>query len=282
MSRHGTARHAARRDTMHSQGLIDQIPGRGRWLEGDAWGKLRDDPCAITSDGGQYRILARNKLDSTGLELCRLCRVALFLRPFSFMGAEYQVGRGAAVPAAWIRDSAGAKLRAHFPPDGVPSVSVHQRHHAWGDKEKFGSKYLCRADRGHASRNIWTSHRKEMLAITQLSCALDWGDLKQIMHEEPASLAELKRNGAVTLSESDVPTDRWHCPSNSGMVRHAAVLFDLWGMSRGKYFIGSFYSTMSESVCWVRGKHRRDESQFCFLPDRLREDAAGAVGAAGG
>ena len=47
------------------------------------------------------------------------------------------------------------------------------------------------------------------------------------------------------------------------------VLVDSWAMGKGDFYVGGYFSTMSETVCHWRGYAKRKMSNLCFLANRL-------------
>jgi hypothetical protein len=45
----------------------------------------------------------------------------------------------------------------------------------------------------------------------------------------------------------------------------------MWSMTMGEFYIGGYFSTMSETVCHWRGQSRVNSSNICSLPTRLRK-----------
>lgn len=151
------------------------------------------------------------------------------------------------------------------------------------------------------------TRQDELLNITGLSCAMNFTDLQAILAywkqaplgpkekfflatdgEVEESVQSMLDHGAVTLETAAVDNrvsqflpdiltqiasyncSLDFCPSKNQLRALAAVLVDSWAMTLGKYFVGGYYSTMTSTACYWRGVSRMNDSNICFLPNRLR------------
>jgi hypothetical protein len=111
--------------------------------------------------------------------------------------------------------------------------------------------------------------------------------------EVPESLDVMQANGAVTISLKDLQAmpsvvqalqnamganlvlqhncAKRVCPPRKKFADLAYILADSWCMVRGSFFVGGYYSTMSETVCEWRGKELMYDSNYCFLAQRMRK-----------
>ena len=153
------------------------------------------------------------------------------------------------------------------------------------------------------ARDAAKSHK--MLHFTQLSCAADYGETERVLRywrvqmpqkfflasdrEEKDRFQSMVAHGGVSLEQSDYESlpqiqrayerhkaFRWdckdrYCAPRAKFLQLTGVYLDMWGMTLGKFFMGGYYSTMSDTVCFWRGWDRMNASNICFLPHRLRK-----------
>lgn len=149
--------------------------------------------------------------------------------------------------------------------------------------------------------------KKKLLSITEASCGLNYTELLDILryfhqdkyidqpfflatdNEIPPSAAEMKSKGAKTIEERAILENPkikmeieaifakskahncsyYFCPRKDEIERLVVVLIDSWALVPADYFIGGYFSTMSETVCHWRGVENSKFSNFCFLPNRM-------------
>eukprot|EP00468_Gymnochlora_sp_CCMP2014_P013104 CAMPEP_0167753964 /NCGR_PEP_ID=MMETSP0110_2-20121227/8007_1 /TAXON_ID=629695 /ORGANISM="Gymnochlora sp., Strain CCMP2014" /LENGTH=606 /DNA_ID=CAMNT_0007639791 /DNA_START=170 /DNA_END=1987 /DNA_ORIENTATION=+ len=246
------------------------------------------------------------------------CKVVLLTQPFqNYKDLKSQRPKEFVRPAKWLRDASERIIEKKI--GSRIELSVHQRHHNWGNAKKHGSKFLCRG----SLKNIFTTkigkeyreaiqnwhpdkeERHKMLALTQLSCAANFSDLQQVLgywkqniperffmasdREEIDRYEDMIKHGAVTIEKEDfknMPEIKaafekhnsfgWdcsykYCAPYKKFLQLTGVYLDMWGMTLGKFFMGGYYSTMSDTVCFWRGWNRMNDSNICFLPHRLQK-----------
>mmetsp|Transcript_1671 Transcript_1671/g.3889 ORF Transcript_1671/g.3889 Transcript_1671/m.3889 type:complete len:658 (-) Transcript_1671:166-2139(-) len=245
------------------------------------------------------------------------CKVVHMSNPFRYQDFRSQRPKEFIRPAKWIRDASERIITDKMSGGGI-KLSVHQRHHAWGHEDQHGSKFLCRGKlknihstpTGGPYREavkMWTRNgemQKEMLDMTQLSCALDYTELRALLRfwkqeapstfflasdrEDEARFKSMVDNGAVTVEKPDYENlpeiktalekhlsfgfncSEKYCASLTKFKQLTGVFIDMWGMTKGDFFMGGYYSTMSDTVCYWRGLDRMNSSNLCFLPRRLK------------
>jgi len=60
------------------------------------------------------------------------------------------------------------------------------------------------------------------------------------------------------------------CIHKEKIVDLVLIMADMWAMSKGSFFVGGYFSTMSETVCDLRGQESMHASNYCFLASRMR------------
>lgn len=170
----------------------------------------------------------------------------------------------------------------------------------WGSHDRaHGEPYRSAVKR-------WTDDTNKqnlLLEMLELSCATSWEDLKLLtdyymlgdppakffLASDPEHLEhrnELVKNGGVMLEQKEnldfsslgidtsattkhYDCSQWYCPTEKKIAGVIEVLADEWGLARAKFFVGSYASTLTNTVCWWRSLRRANNSNLCFLEERL-------------
>ncbi|GAB5363398.1 hypothetical protein AAMO2058_000879700 [Amorphochlora amoebiformis] len=219
------------------------------------------------------------------------CSMVFMSNPFKFKSLKAQRPKEFIRPAKWLRDASEDIIKKKLGVLDKIEVSVHQRHHNWGHKKEHGSKFLCRGKLKNIFDSIigkeyrdavnkWTHNEEEkhrMLAFTQLSCAINWDEAtrvlkywKKVVIEKkdyehlPQILEAYSRHKKLSFN-----CKNRYCAPRKKFDQLTGVYLDMWGMTMGKWFMGGYYSTMSDTICFWRGWNRMNDSNICFLPTRL-------------
>lgn len=69
----------------------------------------------------------------------------------------------------------------------------------------------------------------------------------------------------ITKKNADNQAHWWYETSEVNHWKQECVIFDMWMLTQAEYFIGTWHSTLTRTVCHWRGWDRMHNGSHCFL-----------------
>ena len=93
-----------------------------------------------------------------------------------------------------------------------------------------------------------------------------------VMFGNDDALGLIKDKSGKAIKNADNQDHWWYDTSEVNFWKQECVIFDMWMLTKSKFFIGTWHSTLTRTVCHWRGWDRMYQGSHCFLQHKWNRE----------